>query len=131
MPGGKWRANIWQGRFPLQNELADGFAGTAPVAQFPANGYGLHDLAGNVWEWCADWYRPDYYASSPPRNPRGPESSFDPAEPGTPKRVSRGGSFLCSDVYCVGYRPSARMKSSRLMSSSRNTARSSGVSGWP
>ena len=110
-PGGKWNANIWQGKFPNQNTLEDNFKTTAPVGTFPPNGYGLFDMAGNVWEWCADWYRPDYYGSSPAKNPRGPEDSFDPNEPGQPKRVSRGGSFLCSDVYCTGYRPSARMKS--------------------
>ena len=107
-----WRANIWQGHFPNENSLADGFRGTAPVGSYPANGYGLHDMAGNVWEWCADWYRPDAYASAVPVNPRGPADSLDPNEPGTPKRVMRGGSFLCSDVYCAGYRPAARMKSS-------------------
>lgn len=110
-PGeGPGRVNIWQGTFPTKNTVEDGHFGTAPVGSYPANGYGLFDMAGNVWEWCQDWYRPDTYASSPAFDPRGPDSSFDPAEPGTPKRVIRGGSYLCSDVYCTGYRPSARMK---------------------
>ena len=108
----KTTANIWQGKFPSANSREDGFRETAPVASYTANGYGLHDMAGNVWEWCADWYRPDYFAVSPKLNPQGPDSSEDPGEPGMPKRVIRGGSFLCSDVYCSGYRPSARMKSS-------------------
>jgi formylglycine-generating enzyme len=105
-----WRANIWQGDFPALNSTADGFRITAPVASYAPNGYGLYDMAGNVWEWCADWYRPDYYAQSPKEGPVGPDTSFDPNEPQTPKKVQRGGSFLCSDAYCKGYRPSARGK---------------------
>ena len=109
-PGGRWPANIWQGRFPVENTREDGFRSTAPVGSFPPNGFGLHDIAGNVWEWCSDWYRPDAYAAGPSRNPTGPDSSFDPAEPGVPKRVQRGGSFMCSDEYCVRYLPGARGK---------------------
>jgi sulfatase modifying factor 1 len=111
-PGGKWLANIWQGSFPNENTLEDGFRFTAPVGSFPPNGYGLYDLAGNVWEWCADWYLPDYYAHSPSKNPPGPDTSYDPNEPGVMKRVQRGGSFLCADVYSTGYRPAYRMKNS-------------------
>ncbi|SFE07321.1 formylglycine-generating enzyme family protein [Thermophagus xiamenensis] len=110
------RANFWQGNFPYKNVVEDGFQRTAPVGSFPANGYGLYDMAGNVWEWTADWYHPDYYAFLAQQvialNPQGPETSFDPMEPGVPKKVIRGGSFLCNDSYCAGYRSSARMKSS-------------------
>ncbi len=109
-PGGRWMANIHQGRFPGANTAEDGFEATAPVGSFPANGFGLHDMSGNVWEWCADWYRPDAYATAPGRNPAGPLSSDDPEEPGVPKRVQRGGSFLCGDDYCVRYRAGARGK---------------------
>ena len=108
-PDGKWQANIWQGRFPDRSDPEDGFARTAPVRSFPANGYGLFDMSGNVWEWCADWYRPGYPAE-PVRNPKGPPTSDDPDEPGMPKRVQRGGSFLCNDQYCTRYLPAARGK---------------------
>lgn len=107
-PGGRWMANVWQGAFPKENTLADGYFATAPVMSYPPNGYGLFDMAGNVWEWCSDWYREDYFARSPRDNPRGPDSSLDPREPGARKKVQKGGSFLCAENYCARYAPGAR-----------------------
>jgi formylglycine-generating enzyme required for sulfatase activity len=116
-PGGKWPANIYQGKFPVKggDTGEDGFKGIAPVAQFRPNGYGLFDVGGNVWEWTSDWYRADYYSSLAAqggiaRNPQGPSNSLDPNEPDQPKRVQRGGSFLCTDEYCTRYMVGTRGK---------------------
>jgi formylglycine-generating enzyme required for sulfatase activity len=112
---GKPKANSWEGSFPYKNTQYDGYLKAAPVASFAANPYGLYDMAGNVWEWCKDWYRSDYYASlgsTIVENPQGPSDSYDPEDQFTPKRSLRGGSFLCNESYCSGYRVARRMKSS-------------------
>lgn len=113
---GKAKANTWEGKFPYYNEKKDGYVTAAPVKSFAPNGYGLYDMAGNVWEWCSDWYNANYYktfsTTEAANNPKGPEKSFDPADPYSSKKVLRGGSFLCNDAYCSGYRVARRMKSS-------------------
>lgn len=106
-------ANIWQGHFPDSNTHTDDYERTAPVKSYQPNKYGLYDMAGNVWEWCSDWYDADYYKKQNENvtfDPMGPDDSYDPEEPAVKKKVIRGGSFLCHDSYCSGYRVSARMK---------------------
>ncbi len=109
--------NTWQGKFPEYNSEEDGFFTTAPVKSYQPNGYGLFDMAGNVWEWTSDWYNTNYYRECATqglvKNPQGAEKSFDPRQPYMPQRVQRGGSFLCNDSYCSSYRASARMHSSQ------------------
>jgi len=120
-PEGKQMANVWQGqqnrRFPVVSAKAGGAAGTSPVGTFPPNGYGLVDMTGNAWQWVADWYRADQFqrvaaSGQELEDPSGPTDSFDTSEPGVPidapKRVTRGGSFLCNEEFCLSYRPSAR-----------------------
>ena len=116
-PGGKHMANTWQGNFPIDNDRTDGWARTSPVRAFPANGYGVHDMIGNVWEWTADWYSARHTADAPkacciPENPRGVpmEASYDPRERNVriPRKVLKGGSHLCAPSYCRRYRPAAR-----------------------
>ena len=99
-PNGKPVANWWQGIFPERNTGEDGYRGRAPVGKFPPNGYGLYDMAGNVWHWCADWFSDKYYARSPKADPRGPAQGEE--------RVMRGGSWMCSENYCRGYRVASR-----------------------
>jgi formylglycine-generating enzyme required for sulfatase activity len=111
------KANFWQGVFPYNNRESDGYSSTAPILTYPENGYGLYDMAGNVWEWCEDKY--DYNAYQKElvkgtiQNPEGSKVYYDTGEQLAPKHVMRGGSFLCNDSYCSGYRVSRRMSSSR------------------
>jgi formylglycine-generating enzyme len=116
-PGGRHMANTWQGEFPLRNLNTDGFERTSPVTAFPPNGYGVHDMIGNVWEWATDWYSPRHEADAPkacciPENPRGAreDASYDPrlSNIRIPRKVIKGGSHLCAPNYCRRYRPAAR-----------------------
>ena len=115
-PDGRHLANTWQGEFPWQNRYEDGYEWTAPVGSFPPNGYGLYEMAGNVWEWTTDWFQNHDTSASPCctlDNPRGAarEASVDPANggPKIPRKVMKGGSYLCAPNYCQRYRPAARM----------------------
>jgi len=117
LPNDRYMANTWQGEFPWENRGSDGYERTSPVGAFPPNGYGLHDMIGNVWEWTTDWYVPKHpgeaiKACCVPHNPRGPKSdeSYDPCQPDIkiPRKVIKGGSHLCAPNYCRRYRPAAR-----------------------
>jgi formylglycine-generating enzyme required for sulfatase activity len=112
-PEGRYLANFWQGEFPIVNDKLDGFEGTAPVRSFPPNGYGLYEMTGNVWEWTADWYGPRHKTSCCAKvNPRGGDrdKSYHPGDSGRiPRKVMKGGSYLCAPNYCKRYRPAARM----------------------
>ena len=116
-PGGQYMANTWQGIFPRENLKLDGYERTSPIKAFPPNGYGIHDMIGNVWEWTSDWYAPKHPADAQkacciPKNPRGPrqDQSLDPCQPEIriPRKVLKGGSHLCAPNYCRRYRPAAR-----------------------
>ena len=114
-PNGKWMANTFQGQFPFKDTGEDQYIGVTGAGRFPPNGYGLYDMAGNVWQWTSDWYRADYYqqlasAGGVARNPKGPDTPFDPAEPNERKKTHRGGSFLCTDQYCSRYMVGTRGK---------------------
>jgi formylglycine-generating enzyme required for sulfatase activity len=108
----KPQCNCWQGVFPWKNTALDGYERTSPVKAFPPNGYGLYDMAGNVWQWCSDWYQIDLYRERAGKkvtvNPKGPARSRDPRQPYAPLRCQKGGSFLCHPSYCWRFRPSAR-----------------------
>jgi sulfatase modifying factor 1 len=114
-PNGKWMANTHQGTFPVHDTGDDGHVGESKPGDYPPNGYGLYDMAGNVWQWTSDWYRPDYYArlalaGGISKNPEGPNEPYDPSEPTEKKKVHRGGSFLCTDQYCSRYMVGTRGK---------------------
>ena len=114
------KANLWQGSFPSNNSILDGFYGTAPVKSFPKNGYGLYDIAGNVWEWCSDKYDELYFQNEKEMgstmNPKGSNDYFDPDDPYVEKHILRGGSYLCNEVYCSGYRVARRMSADKTSS---------------
>tara|TARA_R110002049_G_scaffold993_2_gene7115 strand:- start:62733 stop:63827 length:1095 start_codon:yes stop_codon:yes gene_type:complete len=111
------RVNSWEGEFPVNNTLEDGYERAAPVKSYPSNNFGLYDMAGNVWEWTADWYNMNYYEElaalkTPAKNPLGATKAYNPNNPYIQEKVIRGGSFLCSESYCASYRVSSRMGSS-------------------